>query len=91
MDKVTEDQIDAMVAEYKKEYDFNAQQNEETFFNNQVRYQAKIEIALEKFLSANNYHAFTSNFEDLHNLEQLPGLACQHLMSKGYGFAGEGD
>lgn len=54
-------------------------------------YAAKIEIALRQILEAGGYHAFTSNFEDLGELRQLPGLAVQRLMADGYGFAGEGD
>ncbi|MFP3359687.1 L-arabinose isomerase, partial [Planococcus sp. SIMBA_143] len=56
-----------------------------------VREQARIELGLKAFLSKHNYNAFTTNFEDLHGMEQLPGLAAQRLMAEGYGFAGEGD
>ena len=56
-----------------------------------LRYQAAIEIALEQFLEKGGFSAFTTNFEDLGSLKQLPGLAVQRLMSKGYGFGGEGD
>ena len=35
--------------------------------------------------------AFTTNFEDLGALRQLPGLAVQRLMADGYGFGAEGD
>jgi L-arabinose isomerase len=54
-------------------------------------YGAKIEIALRGILEAGGYSAFTSNFEDLGSLRQLPGLAVQRLMADGYGFGGEGD
>jgi len=56
-----------------------------------VEYQAAIECALEAMLTEGGFHAFTTNFEDLHGLEQLPGLAVQNLMAKGCGFGGEGD
>jgi len=52
---------------------------------------AKIEIGMRKFLEAGNFKAFTTNFEDLHGLPQLPGLAVQRLMADGYGFGAEGD
>jgi L-arabinose isomerase len=52
---------------------------------------ARIEIGLETFLKAGGFKAFTTTFEDLHGLRQLPGLAVQRLMSKGYGFGAEGD
>lgn len=56
-----------------------------------LEYGAKIEIALRHILEAGGFRAFTSNFEDLGSLRQLPGLAVQRLMADGYGFAGEGD
>jgi L-arabinose isomerase len=56
-----------------------------------LQYSAKIEIALRAILEQGGYSAFTSNFEDLGTLRQLPGLAVQRLMADGYGFAGEGD
>ncbi len=56
-----------------------------------VRYQAQIECALESMLREHGCEAFTNTFEDLAGLRQLPGLATQHLMALGYGFAGEGD
>jgi L-arabinose isomerase len=52
---------------------------------------ARIELGLEAFLKAGNFKAFTTTFEDLHGLKQLPGLAVQRLMAKGYGFGAEGD
>jgi L-arabinose isomerase len=52
---------------------------------------AKLEVAIERILSFNNYKGFTTTFEDLHDLHQLPGLAAQRLMHKGYGYAAEGD
>ncbi len=56
-----------------------------------VRYQARLEIAMKEFLEAGGFGAFTTTFEDLHGLAQLPGLASQRLMAAGYGFGAEGD
>ncbi|MFF8478920.1 L-arabinose isomerase [Streptomyces sp. NPDC015414] len=56
-----------------------------------LRYAARIELALRRFLEDGRYTAFTTNFEDLGGLRQLPGLAVQRLMADGYGFGGEGD
>jgi L-arabinose isomerase len=56
-----------------------------------LREGARIEIGLRNFLEAGNFTAFTTTFEDLHGLAQLPGLAVQRLMAEGYGFGGEGD
>ncbi|KOF56458.1 MULTISPECIES: L-arabinose isomerase [Clostridium] len=86
MNKVTEEETDKLMAEYKEEYDVDPKAPVES-----IREQARIEIALEKFLKANDCTAFTTNFEDLHGMRQLPGLAVQHLMEKGYGFGAEGD
>lgn len=56
-----------------------------------VKYQIKLEIAMRNILDSGGAAAFSTNFEDLYGLEQLPGLACQRLMEQGIGFAGEGD
>jgi L-arabinose isomerase len=52
---------------------------------------ARIEVGMRQFLEAGNFKAFTTTFEDLHGLAQLPGLAVQRLMRDGYGFGAEGD
>ena len=52
---------------------------------------ARIELGLRSFLDDGNFKGFTTNFQDLHGLKQLPGLAVQRLMADGYGFGGEGD
>ncbi|HWI00456.1 MAG TPA: L-arabinose isomerase, partial [Propionibacteriaceae bacterium] len=56
-----------------------------------LRYGARIEAGLRAFLTEGNFGAFTTNFQDLGGLRQLPGLAVQRLMADGYGFGGEGD
>jgi L-arabinose isomerase len=56
-----------------------------------LRYAARIELGLRAFLTDGGFDAFTTNFEDLGGLRQLPGLAVQRLMADGYGFGGEGD
>ena len=52
---------------------------------------ARIEAGMRSFLRAGDFKAFTTTFEDLHGLTQLPGLAVQRLMRDGYGFGAEGD
>jgi L-arabinose isomerase len=52
---------------------------------------ARIELGLKRFLERGGFGAFTTTFEDLHGLKQLPGLAVQRLMQQGYGFGAEGD
>ncbi len=88
---VTEQEIDALMAEYKELYDFEYGSYEHGAWEASVRVQASYEIAIKRFLERGGYTAFTTNFEDLHGMKQLPGLAVQRLMAQGYGFAGEGD
>lgn len=85
MGKVTEAEVDALVEIYKDNYDI-ATDNMEA-----IRYQAKEEIAMKKMLDRENCKAFSNTFQDLYGMEQLPGLASQHLMAQGYGYGGEGD
>ncbi len=85
MNGVTEAEIDALMAQYGKEYDF-ATDDLAT-----VRYQAREEIAMKRMLDAEGCMAFSNTFQDLYGMQQLPGLASQHLMAQGYGYAGEGD
>ncbi len=85
MNAVTEQEIDAMMAVYTEAYDI-ATENIEA-----IRYQAREEIAIRKMLDAEGCKAFANTFQDLYGMEQLPGLASQHLMAEGYGYGGEGD
>ena len=82
---VTEEEIDALMETYKASYDI-ATDDIAT-----VRYQAKEEIAMKKITDAEGCMAFANTFQDLYVMEQLPGLASQHLMALGYGYGGEGD
>lgn len=88
--RVAESDVDSLMEEYAASYRFVPGEDEETFMC-QTREQARIELALEAFLGDVGAGAFCTNFQDLHGMSQLPGLAVQRLMAKGYGFAGEGD
>ena len=88
---VEEKEVDALFAEYKELYDFDYGDYDHETWEARVKVQAKQEIGIKRFLDAGNYNAFTTNFEDLYGMQQLPGLAVQRLMAQGYGFAGEGD
>ncbi len=85
INKVTEAEVDALMKEYEEKYTI-ATDNIEA-----VRYQAKEEIAMERILEREGAGAYSNTFEDLYGMEQLPGLASQRLMEKGYGYGGEGD
>ncbi|MGP9529779.1 L-arabinose isomerase [Glutamicibacter sp. AOP5-A2-18] len=91
VEAVADSEIDALVAEYEREYDVVEELRAGGDRHESLRYAARQEIALEKFLGEANAMAFTTNFEDLGGLKQLPGLAVQRLMGKGYGFGAEGD
>ena len=90
-DQVTEAEVDALVAEYEKEYDLAPNCKAGGKDRQQVRNAAREEIALRRFLQEKGAKAFTTNFDDLAGVDQLPGLACQRLMAEGYGFGAEGD
>nr|WP_308545543.1 L-arabinose isomerase [uncultured Lachnoclostridium sp.] len=89
--EIKEAEIDTLVEEYYSKYDIILDGRDELNFRKHVAAQAKIELGFEKFLKDKNYHAIVTNFEMLAGLEQLPGLAIQRLMEKGYGFGAEGD
>ena len=82
--------IDTLVSEYETLYEFGPEVSAGPA-RDRVREQAKIELGMRAFLTDGGFGAFTTTFEDLHGLPQLPGLAVQRLMGDGYGFAGEGD
>jgi L-arabinose isomerase len=85
--RVTDAEVDRLVGEYSKLYEVKATKDQ----MGAVRGQARIEAGLRAFLEEGGFSAFTDTFEDLHGLEQLPGLAVQRLMAEGYGFGAEGD
>ncbi|NLB68255.1 MAG: L-arabinose isomerase, partial [Lentisphaerae bacterium] len=88
---VSEKNIDDLIAEYLELYTFAENCAKGAEFHGQVREAARIEVALRRFLKDKNAKAFTTNFDALHGLNQLPGLATQRLMAEGYGFGAEGD
>jgi len=90
-DKVTDSEIAEMVKQYESEYDFAPNVQVGGKDRSQVYEAARIEIALRRFLKDKGAKAFTTNFDELHGLNQLPGLAAQRLMAEGYGFGAEGD
>src|SRR3569833_3545052 len=91
VERVSDSAVDAVVAEYRDLYDMDDDLRPGGDRHHSVRYQARIEVALRQFLEDGGFTAFTTNFEDLGGLRQLPGLAVQRLMAAGYGFGGEGD
>lgn len=88
VNKVSESEINKQVETYFAEYVVSSNIKKD---NTLLRDAAKIEIGMRNFLIEGNFKAFTTTFEDLHGLKQLPGLAVQRLMAEGYGFGAEGD
>lgn len=91
VNQVTNVEVDQLVQSYLDEYDVAPELKLGGARNSSLCEGARIEIGLRNFLRAGNFKAFTTNFEDLHGLAQLPGLAVQRLMKDGYGFGAEGD
>ena len=87
VNEVSPGSIKTLLAEYVAEYELtNTIASSDT-----LKEAARIELGMEAFLNAGDFKAFTTTFEDLHGLKQLPGLAVQRLMAKGFGFGAEGD
>ena len=85
MASVTQEEIDVKMMEYLSKYSVNTSEIMS------IEYQAREEIAIQKMLCMTESLGFSNTFQDLYGMEQLPGLATQNLMSKGYGYGGEGD
>jgi len=88
---VSEPEIKDVLAEYESIYEISKEAKESGGLYDRLNEAARIEKGLRNFLVDGSFSAFTTTFEDLHGLTQLPGLAVQRLMADGYGFGGEGD
>lgn len=91
IDDISDADIDRLVNEYEELYNITAEGKKGERYHSNIRVQARYELGLKAFLENGRFGAFTTTFEDLHGLEQLPGLAVQRLMEQGYGFGAEGD
>ncbi|MFI7043910.1 L-arabinose isomerase [Streptosporangium sandarakinum] len=91
VDAASDADVGALVKEYEDLYRMAPELRADGGRHDSLRYAARIELGLRAFLEAGGFRAFTTNFEDLGGLRQLPGLAVQRLMADGYGFGGEGD
>ncbi|MEV5829350.1 L-arabinose isomerase [Spirillospora sp. NPDC052242] len=91
VDAAADADVTALVAEYEDAYDVAPELRAGGDRHASLRYAARIELGLRGFLADGGFTAFTTNFEDLGGLRQLPGLAVQRLMADGHGFGGEGD
>ncbi len=91
VNQVTDSEIDQLVKEYNEQYEVAQSLRRNGSQYQSLRDGARIEVGLRHFLAEGNFKAFTTNFEDLHGLTQLPGLSVQRLMADSYGFGAEGD
>ena len=91
VEAVSRGDTDALVEEYYDKYEILLEGRDAGEFKKHAAVQAQIELGFEKFLTEKDYQAIVTHFGDLGSLKQLPGLAIQRLMEKGYGFGAEGD
>lgn len=91
VEAVTQAQVDALLAEYDAHYEVAEELQAGGARRESLAYAARQEAGMRSFLEEGGFEAFTTNFEDLGGLRQLPGLAVQRLMAAGYGFGAEGD
>lgn len=91
INETSDAEINKLVQEYADTYTLASSLAKGGAMHQSLREAAKIEIGIERFLQEGNFKGYTDTFEDLHGMVQLPGIASQRLMAKGYGFAGEGD
>lgn len=91
VDAVADDAVAKLVVEYADTYRVAPSLLPGGDQHDALRYGARVELGIRTFLEEGGFRAFTTNFEDLGGLRQLPGLAVQRLMADGYGFGGEGD
>ena len=91
INRISDSEVKSLVEEYDRQYRVQKELTAGGDKRASLEEAAKIELGLKKFLEAGNFKGFTTTFEDLHGLAQLPGLAVQRLMAQGYGFGPEGD
>src|SRR5258707_3182279 len=91
IDRVPSSAVDRLMTEYEEQYAVAAALRDGGERRQSLWDGARIEFGLRNFLEEGQFKAFTTTFEDLHGLKQLPGLAVQRLMADGYGFGAEGD
>jgi L-arabinose isomerase len=91
VNNVSESSVNALFNEYKELYSISPKVLADQKYVAAIKNQAKLESGMKSFLEDGGFRAFTTTFEDLHGLIQLPGLAVQRLMNQGYGFGAEGD
>jgi len=88
---ISDTAIQQLVEEYEATYDLMDTLQTNGKQRQSLLEAARIELGMRAFLEEGGFTAFTDTFENLHGLQQLPGIAVQRLMADGYGFGAEGD
>ena len=88
---ISDREVDQLIGEYEAAYNLAPKLRKAGPMRQSLREAARIEAGLRAFLKQGGFKGFTTTFEDLHGLVQLPGLSVQRLMAEGYGFGAEGD
>ncbi len=91
INQVTDAEVNKLLTDLENQYEISKQLQSEGKQRDALKVQVKTELGLRAFLEEGNFTGFTTTFENLHGLDQLPGLAVQRLMADGYGFGAEGD
>lgn len=91
VNEVSDAELNDLLQEYDSGYALPAEARKGGGLRESLKEAARIEAGMRGFLEEGGFSAFTTTFEDLHGLSQLPGLAVQRLMADGYGFGAEGD
>jgi L-arabinose isomerase len=91
VEAVPESEVDSLIEAYHDQYDVAPELGKHGERHERLRTAARLEAGIRRFLLDGSFKGFTTTFEDLHGLDQLPGLAAQRLMADGYGYGAEGD
>lgn len=91
VESVPDETVEVLLATYDSSYELASELAEGGHRRESLVYAARLEAGMRSFLESDGFTGFTTNFEDLGGLRQLPGLAVQRLMADGYGFGAEGD
>ncbi|MDG3085379.1 L-arabinose isomerase [Vibrio hannami] len=91
VNQVSDNDVNALLDEYASTYILSPSLFDDIDSRKILCQEARLELGMERFLDSVNARAFSNTFENLTGISNLPGLATQRLMEKGYGFGGEGD
>ena len=91
VNSVSDADVNSLLDEYASTYEMSPELFSDADLKKLMVQEARLELGMESFLTSVGASAFTNTFENLTGITNLPGLATQRLMSKGFGYGGEGD